>query len=137
MQTGINRRQIVLVVAGVLLTILLVFGIYLYIFKKTDIPLGKDSQSRIDLIGTWRVSPIVPSMQIRFISEKEAILLEEDNETKLYLIEDGDGLQLRRRGEETPSGYFLFRELKSNTWQGLWGDDLVVLKRLSSDNGSR
>ncbi|TGL95155.1 hypothetical protein EHQ76_17035 [Leptospira barantonii] len=137
MQTGINRRQIILVVAGVLLTILLVFGIYLYIFKKSDIPLGKGAESRIDLIGTWRVSPIVPSMQIRFISEKEAILLEENNETKLYLIEDGDGLQLRRRGEETPSGYFLFRELKSNTWQGLWGDDLVVLKRLSSDNGSR
>ncbi|TGK21655.1 hypothetical protein [Leptospira kmetyi] len=137
MQTGINRRQIILVVAGVLLTILLAFGIYLYIFRKSDIPIGKGAESRIELIGTWRVSPIVPAMQIRFISEKEAILLEENNETKLYLMEDGEGLQLRRRGEETPSGYFLFRELKSNTWQGLWGDDLVVLKRLSSDNGSR
>ncbi|MBW0433877.1 hypothetical protein HGB47_09635 [Leptospira yasudae] len=134
MQTGINRRQIILISAGVLLTILLAFGIYLFIFRSSGIQVGKSSESKVDLIGTWRVSPIVPAKQIRFISEKEAVLLEENAETKLFLLEDGEGLQLRRRGEETPSGYFLFRELKSNTWQGLWGDDLVVLKRLSAEN---
>ncbi|RHX80641.1 hypothetical protein DLM76_10715 [Leptospira yasudae] len=134
MQTGINRRQIILISAGVLLTILLAFGIYLFIFRSSGIQVGKSSESKVDLIGTWRVSPIVPAKQIRFISEKEAVLLEENGETKLYLLEDGEGLQLRRRGEETPSGYFLFRELKLNTWQGLWGDDLVVLKRLSAEN---
>ncbi|TGM97162.1 hypothetical protein [Leptospira yasudae] len=134
MQTGINRRQIILISAGVLLTIFLAFGIYLFIFRSSGIQVGKSSESKVDLIGTWRVSPIVPAKQIRFISEKEAVLLEENAETKLFLLEDGEGLQLRRRGEETPSGYFLFRELKSNTWQGLWGDDLVVLKRLSAEN---
>ncbi|MCG6167357.1 hypothetical protein LFX25_05955 [Leptospira sp. FAT2] len=134
MQTGIDRRQIILISAGILLTILLAFGIYLFIFRSSGIQVGKSSEFKVDLIGTWRVSPIVPAKQIRFISEKEAVLLEENGETKLYLLEDGEGLQLRRRGEETPSGYFLFRELKLNTWQGLWGDDLVVLKRISAEN---
>ncbi|EMJ90553.1 hypothetical protein [Leptospira alstonii] len=133
MQTGINRRQIILITTGVLLAILLAFGIYLFIFKNPNIPVGKSSESKTDLIGTWRVSPIVPTIQIRFISDREAVLLQERSETKLYLMEDGEGLQLRRRGEETPSGYFLFRELKADTWQGLWGDDLVVLKRISSN----
>ncbi|EMY77216.1 hypothetical protein LEP1GSC060_2065 [Leptospira weilii serovar Ranarum str. ICFT] len=133
MQTGINRRQIILITTGVLLAILSAFGIYLFIFKNPNIPVGKSAESKTDLIGTWRVSPIVPAIQIRFISDREAVLLEERSETKLYLMEDGEGLQLRRRGEETPSGYFLFRELKVDTWQGLWGDDLVVLKRISSD----
>lgn len=72
--------------------------------------------------------------QIRFINDKEAILLEESSEIKLYLMEDGEGLQLRRKGEETPIGYFLFRELKKDSWQGLWGDNLVVLKRISANN---
>ncbi|XDD49259.1 hypothetical protein AB3N59_12660 [Leptospira sp. WS92.C1] len=134
MQTGINRRQIILIGLGVFLTILIVFGIYLYLVNRSESSEGKLENSKADLLGTWRVSPIEPLIQIRFVSDREAVLLEEFRETKLYIHEDGDGLQLRRRGEETPSGYFLFRELKTNTWQGLWGDDLVVLKRISSEN---
>ncbi|MBM9501563.1 hypothetical protein JWG44_15020 [Leptospira sp. 201903071] len=137
MQTGINRRQIILISSGVALTVLLGFGIYLYFFGFSNQEFGRKSSAKVDLIGTWRVAPIHPSVQIRFLSEREAVLLEEQKETKLYLLEDGEGLQLRRRGEETPSGYFLFRELKTNTWQGLWGEDLVVLKRISSENQTR
>ncbi|PJZ52691.1 hypothetical protein [Leptospira adleri] len=137
MQTGINRRQIILISSGILLAILLCFGIYLYFFGSAKQEFDRRSSSRADLIGTWRVAPIHPLVQIRFLSEKEAVLLEEEKETKLYLLEDGEGLQLRRRGEETPSGYFLFRELKANTWQGLWGEDLVVLKRISAENQTR
>ncbi|UOG42359.1 hypothetical protein [Leptospira noguchii] len=134
MQTGIDRRQIILITFGVFLTTLIVFGIYLFIFKNSNVLIVKSLETKIDLVGTWRVSTIVPTIQIRFISDREAILLEESSETKLYLMEDGEGLQLRRRGEETPIGYFLFRELKKDSWQGLWGDNLVVLKRISADN---
>ncbi|WP_061233219.1 hypothetical protein [Leptospira noguchii] len=134
MQTGIDRRQIILITFGVFLTTLIVFGIYLFIFKNSNVLIVKNLETKIDLVGTWRVSTIVPTIQIRFISDREAILLEESSETKLYLMEDGEGLQLRRRGEETPIGYFLFRELKKDSWQGLWGDNLVVLKRISADN---
>ncbi|UOG55780.1 hypothetical protein [Leptospira noguchii] len=134
MQTGIDRRQIILITFGVFLTTLIVFGIYLFIFKNSNVLIVKSLETKIDLVGTWRVSTIVPTIQIRFISDREAILLEESSETKLYLMEDGEGLQLRRRGEETPIGYFLFRELKKDSWQGLWGDNLVVLKRISVDN---
>ncbi|EMO66731.1 hypothetical protein LEP1GSC132_3918 [Leptospira kirschneri str. 200803703] len=134
MQTGIGRRQIILITFGVFLTILLVFGIYLFIFRSPNVSIVKNSETKIDLVGTWRVSTVVPAIQIRFISDREAILLGESSETKLYLMEDGEGLQLRRRGEETPIGYFLFRELKKDSWQGLWGDNLVVLKRISADN---
>ncbi|EKR73381.1 hypothetical protein LEP1GSC041_0345 [Leptospira noguchii str. 2006001870] len=134
MQTGIDRRQIILITFGVFLTTLIVFGIYLFIFKNYNVLIVKSLETKIDLVGTWRVSTIVPTIQIRFISDREAILLEESSETKLYLMEDGEGLQLRRRGEETPIGYFLFRELKKDSWQGLWGDNLVVLKRISADN---
>lgn len=134
MQTGIGRRQIILITFGVFLTILLVFGIYLFIFRSPNVSIVKNSETKIDLVGTWRVSTVVPAIQIRFISDREAILLGESSETKLYLMEDGEGLQLRRRGEETPIGYFLFRELKKDSWQGLWGDNLVVLKRISAGN---
>ncbi|WP_082281596.1 hypothetical protein [Leptospira kirschneri] len=134
MQTGIGRRQIILITFGVFLTILFVFGIYLFIFRSPNVSIVKNSETKIDLIGTWRVSTVVPAIQIRFISDREAILLGESSEAKLYLMEDGEGLQLRRRGEETPIGYFLFRELKKDSWQGLWGDNLVVLKRTSADN---
>ncbi|EJO71360.1 hypothetical protein [Leptospira kirschneri] len=134
MQTGIGRRQIILITFGVFLTILLVFGIYLFIFRSPNVSIVKNSETKIDLVGTWRVSTVVPAIQIRFISDREAILLGESSETKLYLMEDGEGLQLRRRGEETPIGYFLFRELKKDSWQGLWGDNLVVLKRISANN---
>ncbi|EMI63652.1 hypothetical protein [Leptospira noguchii] len=134
MQTGIDRRQIILITFGVFLTTLIVFGIYLFVFKNSNVLIVKNLETKIDLVGTWRVSTIVPTIQIRFISDREAILLEESSETKLYLMEDGEGLQLRRRGEETPIGYFLFRELKKDSWQGLWGDNLVVLKRISVDN---
>lgn len=134
MQTGIGRRQIILITFGVFLTILLVFGIYLFIFRSPNVSIVKNSETKIDLVGTWRVSTVVPAIQIRFISDREAILLEESSETKLYLMEDGEGLQLRRKGEETPIGYFLFRELKKDSWQGLWGDNLVVLKRISANN---
>ncbi|EMS89293.1 hypothetical protein [Leptospira noguchii] len=134
MQTGIDRRQIILITFGVFLTTLIVFGIYLFVFKNSNVLIVKNLETKIDLVGTWRVSTIVPTIQIRFISDREAILLEESSETKLYLMEDGEGLQLRRRGEETPIGYFLFRELKKDSWQGLWGDNLVVLKRISADN---
>ncbi|EMK05361.1 MULTISPECIES: hypothetical protein [Leptospira] len=134
MQTGIGRRQIILITFGVFLTILLVFGIYLFIFRSSNVSIVKNSETKIDLVGTWRVSTVVPAIQIRFISDREAILLGESSEAKLYLMEDGEGLQLRRRGEETPIGYFLFRELKKDSWQGLWGDNLVVLKRISADN---
>ncbi|EKO15111.1 hypothetical protein [Leptospira kirschneri] len=134
MQTGIGRRQIILITFGVFLTILFVFGIYLFIFRSPNVSIVKNSETKIDLIGTWRVSTVVPAIQIRFISDREAILLGESSEAKLYLMEDGEGLQLRRRGEETPIGYFLFRELKKDSWQGLWGDNLVVLKRISADN---
>ncbi|EMO40915.1 hypothetical protein [Leptospira noguchii] len=134
MQTGIDRRQIILITFGVFLTTLIVFGIYLFIFKNSNVLIVKNLETKIDLVGTWRVSTIVPTIQIRFISDREAILLEESSETKLHLMEDGEGLQLRRRGEETPIGYFLFRELKKDSWQGLWGDNLVVLKRISADN---
>ncbi|EMJ92398.1 hypothetical protein LEP1GSC198_2556 [Leptospira kirschneri str. JB] len=134
MQTGIGRRQIILITFGVFLTILLVFGIYLFIFRSPNVSIVKNSETKIDLVGTWRVSTVVPAIQIRFISDREAILLGESSEAKLYLMEDGEGLQLRRRGEETPIGYFLFRELKKDSWQGLWGDNLVVLKRISADN---
>ncbi|WP_078131658.1 hypothetical protein [Leptospira kirschneri] len=134
MQTGIGRRQIILITFGVFLTILLVFGIYLFIFRSPNVSIVKNSETKIDLVGTWRVSTVVPTIQIRFISDREAILLGESSETKLYLMEDGEGLQLRRRGEETPIGYFLFRELKKDSWQGLWGDNLVVLKRISANN---
>ncbi|EMK25552.1 hypothetical protein [Leptospira kirschneri] len=134
MQTGIGRRQIILITFGVFLTILFVFGIYLFIFRSPNVSIVKNSETKIDLVGTWRVSTVVPAIQIRFISDREAILLGESSEAKLYLMEDGEGLQLRRRGEETPIGYFLFRELKKDSWQGLWGDNLVVLKRISADN---
>ncbi|EMO52654.1 hypothetical protein [Leptospira noguchii] len=134
MQTGIDRRQIILITFGVFLTTLVAFGIYLFIFKNTNVLIVKNLETKIDMAGTWRVSTIVPTIQIRFISDREAILLEESSETKLYLMEDGEGLQLRRRGEETPIGYFLFRELKKDSWQGLWGDNLVVLKRVSEGN---
>ncbi|EMO82609.1 hypothetical protein LEP1GSC126_2048 [Leptospira kirschneri str. 200801774] len=134
MQTGIGRRQIILITFGVFLTILLVFGIYLFIFRSPNVSIVKNSETKIDLVGTWRVSTVVPAIQIRFISDREAILLGESSETKLYLMEDGEGLQLRRKGEETPIGYFLFRELKKDSWQGLWGDNLVVLKRISANN---
>lgn len=134
MQTGIDRRQIILIAAGVLLTVLIVWCVYLFIFGDSQTIVGPSSKTKIDLIGTWRVSPLVPSIHIRFISEREAVLLEESSETKLYISEDAEGLQLRRKGEETPSGYFLFRELKAGVWQGLWGDDLVVLKRISNGN---
>lgn len=134
MQTGIDRRQIILITFGVFLTTLIVFGIYLFVFKNSNVLIVKNLETKIDLVGTWRVSTIVPTIQIRFISDRKAILLEESSETKLYLMEDGEGLQLRRRGEETPIGYFLFRELKKDSWQGLWGDNLVVLKRISVDN---
>ncbi|EQA62000.1 hypothetical protein [Leptospira alexanderi] len=134
MQTGIDRRQVILITAGVFLTVLIVWCVYLFIFGDSQVPVGTGSKTKIDLIGTWRVSPVVPTIHIRFISEREAVLLEESSETKLYISEDADGLQLRRRGEETPSGYFLFRELKADAWQGLWGDDLVVLKRVSDGN---
>ncbi|EMK17237.1 hypothetical protein LEP1GSC046_0897 [Leptospira kirschneri serovar Bim str. 1051] len=134
MQTGIGRRQIILITFGVFLTILLVFGIYLFIFRSPNVSIVKNSETKIDLVGTWRVSTVVPAIQIRFISDREAILLGESSETKLYLMEDGEGLQLRRRGEETPIGYFLFRELKKDSWQGLWGDNLVVLKRIPAGN---
>ncbi|RHX87339.1 hypothetical protein [Leptospira stimsonii] len=137
MQTGINRRQIILISSGLLLAILLCFGIYISFFGSNNKESGQKSSVKVDLIGTWRVAPIHPLVQIRFLSEKEAVLLEEEKETKLFLMEDGEGLQLRKRGEETPSGYFLFRELKTNTWQGLWGEDLVVLKRISSENATR
>lgn len=137
MQTGINRRQIILISSGIALTILLCFGIYFYFFGSVKKEFGHSSSAKVDLIGTWRVAPIHPLVQIRFLSEKEAVLLEEERETKLYLLEDAEGLQLRRRGEETPSGYFLFRELKANTWQGLWGEELVVLKRLSAETNVR
>ncbi|WP_061242477.1 hypothetical protein [Leptospira interrogans] len=141
MQTGIGRRQIILITFGAFLTTLLVFGIYLFIFRSPNVLIIKNSKTKIDLTGTWRVSTIVPMKQIRFINDKEAILLEESSEIKeesseikLYLMEDGEGLQLRRKGEETPIGYFLFRELKKDSWQGLWGDNLVVLKRISANN---
>lgn len=134
MQTGIDRRQIILITAGVLLTVLIVWCVYLFIFGDSQTIVGPSSKTKIDLIGTWRVSPLVPSIHIRFISEREAVLLEESSETKLYISEDAEGLQLRRKGEETPSGYFLFRELKAGVWQGLLGDDLVVLKRISNGN---
>ncbi|APH42380.1 Uncharacterized protein A9P81_2790 [Leptospira interrogans serovar Copenhageni/Icterohaemorrhagiae] len=134
MQTGIGRRQIILITFGAFLTTLLVFGIYLVIFRSPNVLIIKISKTKIDLTGTWRVSTIVPMKQIRFINDKEAILLEESSEIKLYLMEDGEGLQLRRKGEETPIGYFLFRELKNDSWQGLWGDNLVVLKRISANN---
>ncbi|AAS71146.1 hypothetical protein GS518_12910 [Leptospira interrogans] len=134
MQTGIGRRQIILITFGAFLTTLLVFGIYLVIFRSPNVLIIKNSKTKIDLTGTWRVSTIVPMKQIRFINDKEAILLEESSEIKLYLMEDGEGLQLRRKGEETPIGYFLFRELKKDSWQGLWGDNLVVLKRISANN---
>ncbi|MCL8311622.1 hypothetical protein M9Y90_13250 [Leptospira interrogans] len=134
MQTGIGRRQIILITFGVFLTTLLVFGIYLFIFRSPNVLIIKNSKTKIDLTGTWRVSTIVPMKQIRFINDKEAILLEESSEIKLYLMKDGEGLQLRRKGEETPIGYFLFRELKKDSWQGLWGDNLVVLKRISANN---
>ncbi|EKO22762.1 MULTISPECIES: hypothetical protein [Leptospira] len=134
MQTGIGRRQIILITFGAFLTTLLVFGIYLFIFRSPNVLIIKNSKTKIDLTGTWRVSTIVPMKQIRFINDKEAILLEESSEIKLYLMEDGEGLQLRRKGEETPTGYFLFRELKKDSWQGLWGDNLVVLKRISANN---
>lgn len=134
MQTGIGRRQIILITFGAFLTTLLVFGIYLFIFRSPNVLIIKNSKTKIDLTGTWRVSTIVPIKQIRFINDKEAILLEESSEIKLYLMEDGEGLQLRRKGEETPIGYFLFRELKKDSWQGLWGDNLVVLKRISANN---
>lgn len=137
MQTGINRRQIILISSGLLLAILLCFGIYISFFGSNSKDSGQKSSAKVDLIGTWRVAPIHPLIQIRFLSEKEAVLLEEEKETKLFLMEDGEGLQLRKRGEETPSGYFLFRELKTNTWQGLWGEDLVVLKRISSVKTTR
>lgn len=120
MQTGIGRRQIILITFGAFLTTLLVFGIYLVIFRSPNVLIIKNSKTKIDLTGTWRVSTIVPMKQIRFINDKEAILLEESSEIKLYLMEDGEGLQLRRKGEETPIGYFLFRELKKDSWQGLW-----------------
>ncbi len=110
MQTGIGRRQIILITFGAFLTTLLVFGIYLVIFRSPNVLIIKNSKTKIDLTGTWRVSTIVPMKQIRFINDKEAILLEESSEIKLYLMEDGEGLQLRRKGEETPIGYFLFRE---------------------------
>lgn len=134
MQTGIGRRQIILITFGAFLTTLLVFGIYLFIFRSPNVLIIKNSKTKIDLTGTWRVSTIVPMKQIRFINDQEAILLEESSEIKLYLMEDGEGLQLRRKGEETPIGYFLFRELKKDSWQGLWGDNLVVLKRISANN---
>ncbi|AJR13631.1 hypothetical protein LIL_11029 [Leptospira interrogans serovar Linhai str. 56609] len=134
MQTGIGRRQIILITFGAFLTTLLVFGIYLFIFRSPNVLIIKNSKTKIDLTGTWRVSTIVPMKQIRFINDKEAILLEESSEIKLYLMEDGEGLQLRRKGEETPIGYFLFRELKKDSWQGLWEDNLVVLKRISANN---
>ncbi|MDV6234625.1 hypothetical protein CH379_003155 [Leptospira ellisii] len=134
MQTGINRRQVILAGIGAILTALLCLGIYYYLVGTEKPSAGTFENSKVDLIGTWRVSPIEPLTQIRFISDGEAVLLREEGETKLYLRTDKDGLQLRRRGEDTPSGYFLFRELKRNTWQGLWGDDLVVLKRLSSES---
>ncbi|EJO79455.1 hypothetical protein Q2295_07370 [Leptospira interrogans] len=134
MQTGIGRRQIILITFGAFLTTLLVFGIYLFIFRSPNVLIIKNSKTKIDLTGTWRVSTIVPMKQIRFINDKEAILLEESSEIKLYLMEDGEGLQLRRKGEETPTGYFLFRELKKDSWQGLWEDNLVVLKRISANN---
>lgn len=98
MQTGIGRRQIILITFGVFLTILLVFGIYLFIFRSPNVSIVKNSETKIDLVGTWRVSTVVPAIQIRFISDREAILLGESSETKLYLMEDGEGLQLRRRG---------------------------------------
>ncbi|WP_017850582.1 hypothetical protein ACO1KB_05645 [Leptospira interrogans serovar Szwajizak] len=134
MQTGIGRRQIILITFGAFLTTLLVFGIYLFIFRSPNVLIVKNSKTKIDLTGTWRVSTIVPMKQIRFINDQEAILLEESSEIKLYLMEDGEGLQLRRKGEEIPTGYFLFRELKKDSWQGLWGDNLVVLKRISANN---
>lgn len=133
MQTGIGRRQIILITFGAFLITLLVFGIYLFIFRSPNVLIIKNSKTKIDLTGTWRISTIVPMKQIRFINDKEAILLEESSEIKLYLMEDGKGLQLRRKGEETPTGYFLFRELKKDSWQGLWGDNLVVLKRISAN----
>lgn len=108
MQTGIGRRQIILITFGAFLTTLLVFGIYLFIFRSPNVLIIKNSKTKIDLTGTWRVSTIVPMKQIRFINDKEAILLEESSEIKLYLMEDGEGLQLRRKGEETPTGYFCF-----------------------------
>ncbi|EMY15901.1 hypothetical protein LEP1GSC043_2198 [Leptospira weilii str. Ecochallenge] len=134
MQTGIDRRQVILITTGIFLTVLIVWCVYLFIFGDSQVSVGTGSKTKIDLIGTWRVSPVVPTIHIRFISEREAVLLEESSETKLYISEDAEGLQLRRRGEETPSGYFLFREFKAGVWQGLWGDDLVVLKRVSDGN---
>ncbi|AVV79084.1 hypothetical protein [Leptospira santarosai] len=134
MQTGIDRRQVILITAGVLVTALVVWCVYLFIFGNSQVSVGIISKTKTDPIGTWRVSPVVPTIHIRFISGSEAVLLEGSSETKLYVLEDAEGLQLRRRGEETPSGYFLFREFKADTWQGLWGDDLVVLRRISTDN---
>lgn len=110
MQTGIDRRQVILAGLGAALTVILCIGIYYYFAGERKPSEGTFENLKVDLIGTWRVSPIEPTIQIRFISENEAVLLREDAETKLYLRTDRDGLQLRRRGEETPSGYFLFRE---------------------------
>lgn len=51
MQTGVGRRKIILIMFGVFLTILLVFGIYLFIFRSPNVLIVKNSETKIDLVG--------------------------------------------------------------------------------------